>query len=93
MTSHRKHIYVHFPKLDVFYEEMDISMAERRIKGEFPRAAFSDWQQIGEADILVAWADMGRKFRHLLGEESTLAKPDAFVLCQDVPIREAECRH
>lgn len=86
--STKKHVYVHFPKLDIFLEEPSVAAAAERIRQEYPAAAFSDWQRIGEAEIQVAWADVGRQFRHLMGEDSRLAEPDAFVLCQDKPLRE-----
>jgi hypothetical protein len=82
MPEPPQHIYVHFPKLDVFLEATDVAAAQQRVKSTFPAAAFSDWQRVGEASVMVAWADLGRKFRHLLGEESPLSEPDAFVVCQ-----------
>ena len=83
MSVPPQHIYVHFPKLDVFLEASDLAAAQQRVKSMFPTAAFSDWQRVGEAAVMVAWADLGRKFRHLLGEESQLSEPDAFVVCHD----------
>jgi hypothetical protein len=83
MIATRRHVYVHFPKLDLLLEAADVAAAEQRVKAIFPAAAFSDWQNVGEADVMVAWANIGRQFRHLLGEETGMAEPDAFVLCQE----------
>ena len=83
MIANSRQVYVHFPKLDLFLEAADVAAAEQRVKSIYPTASFSEWQSVDEAEVMVAWADLGGQFRHLMGEDSGVAEPDAFVVCQE----------
>ena len=86
MVAFRSFVYVHFSRLDGFVETRDVASAKECIRKMYPEAVFSSWQSVGDAEVIVAWADPERKIQHLLGEESGKTEPDAYVICQAWPL-------
>jgi hypothetical protein len=85
MVAFRPQVYVHFARLDGFIEATDVASAKECIREMYPEAVFSSRQFVGDADVIVAWADPERRMRHLTGEETGNAEPDAYVICQVCP--------
>jgi hypothetical protein len=85
MVAFRSFVYVHFARLDGFIETADVASAKECIREMYPNAVFSSRQFVGDADVIVAWADPERRMRHLMGEDTGKAEPDAYVICQVCP--------